>query len=208
MLRIYLTTTEETASVNADGRLSEYRLSKARGKNAPVILAAGLLLDYALKPFSLSERGMEYGENAHGKPFFINRSDIHFSLSHSGKYALCAVSDTEVGADVQKYEDRARVFDIAKKYFTAAEYEYLKTRSEAEFFRLWTRKESLLKALGTGISGGLSQYEILRDEICADGVLYRFSQPCVCENACVTVCARERAAHFEFVTREMLCRMS
>ena len=36
-----------------------------------------------------------------GKPFFSEREDLHFNLSHSGDLALCALDGAPVGADIQ-----------------------------------------------------------------------------------------------------------
>ncbi len=181
--------------------LSDYRLSKSRRVHGEENAAAGLLLDYALRPYGLRERDMRYGENSCGKPYFIDRPDIHFNLSHSGGYAVCAVSDREVGIDVQAYEDFKDVLEIARRYFTAAEYEYVKNANTA-FFPLWTRKESLLKALGTGLSGGLSAYETLRDSVTVGNTEFYFSYFDL--DVAVTVCSPEKASEIVYVTEEML----
>ena len=100
MIKVYITTVSETAFDGAEKRMSEYRRNKTRRrKNGALSLAAGLLLDYALREYGLRERDMEYRENEHGKPFFKN-NNIKFSLSHSGEYAVCAVSDDEFGIDI------------------------------------------------------------------------------------------------------------
>ena len=223
MIKIYITTISETSFDGADKRLSEYRRVKSqRKKSGAASLAAGLLLDYALREYGLCERDMEYVENEHGKPFFKNCPDIKFSLSHSGEYAACAVSggngsstgsgspagngsSADIGIDAEQFGDSKHVLAIAKRYFTANEYEYVKNSSDikAAFFRLWTRKESLLKAIGTGISGGLSAYEVLDDEITVGNTEFYFSEISGYENMSITVCAEERAAKSEFITTQM-----
>ena len=64
-------------------------------------LGAGLLWRYAVE-----KHGVEPEEPVRflqaGKPVFARREDLHFSLSHSGPYAMCAISDHEIGADVQQ----------------------------------------------------------------------------------------------------------
>ena len=206
MVKIYITTMSETIFDGAEERLSEYRRAKARRrKNGAEAKAAGLLLDYALREYGLYERDMEYGENEHGKPFFKNRTDIKFSISHSGEYAVCAVSDREIGVDAEECGDTKNALKIAEHYFTEREYEYVKNSGDTKiaFFRLWTRKESLLKAIGTGISGGLSAYEVLDDEIAVRDTKFCFSEIGGYENAIITVCAQERVTSVEFVTAKM-----
>ena len=206
MIKVYITSVSETGFDGAEERLSEYRRNKARRKRkVEESLAAGLLLDYALRAYGLCERDMEYAKNMHGKPFFKNYPDIKFSLSHSGGYALCAVSDCEAGVDIEKYRDTKTALEIAKRYFTAAEYEYVKNYGDTKqiFFKLWTRKESLLKAIGTGIAGGLSSYEVLDDEITVGDTKFYFSDFDKFENISITVCAREKTSDIEYVTADM-----
>ena len=73
-----------------------------RDADKRLLLGAGLLLDRALRPFGLREQDAEITLGAHGKPYLAGRDDLFFSLSHSGSIALCAVSDRELGADVQE----------------------------------------------------------------------------------------------------------
>ena len=63
-------------------------------------LGTGLVFSHAIRQagFSESELKIAYGEN--GKPYFKNDLDFHFSLSHSGERAMCAVSDEPIGCDV------------------------------------------------------------------------------------------------------------
>ena len=127
-------------------------------------LAASLLLVRAL-----SDEGLEAGEIAlteYGKPCLPQLPDFHFSLSHSGNMALCAVSDEEVGCDIEL----PRGYDpaIARRFFHPAEQEWLFSHPEAEqsgaFFRLWTCKESFVKALGLGLSLGLDSFAVIPGE--------------------------------------------
>ena len=64
-------------------------------------LGTGLVFSHAIRQagFSESELKIAYGEN--GKPYFKNDLDFHFSLSHSGERAMCAVSDEPIGCDVE-----------------------------------------------------------------------------------------------------------
>lgn len=203
MIKVYITTVSEIDFDGARERLSEYRRNKARGKNGNVSLAAGLLLDYALCEYGLCERDMEYAEGEHGKPFFKNHLNIKFSLSHSGEYAVCAVSDKEVGVDAEQYGDTKNILEIAERYFTGREYKHIKNGdAKTTFFGLWTRKESLLKAIGTGIAGGLKTYEVLEDEITVGETEFYFSEIGGYANVSITVCAEEKATDVTFVTKE------
>jgi 4'-phosphopantetheinyl transferase len=121
-------------------------------------LAASLLLVRAL-----SDNGLHADEIAltkYGKPYLPTLPDFHFSLSHSGNVAMCAVSPREIGCDIEA--PRGYDAKIAKRFFHPAEQEWLFSRPEPEqpdvFFRLWTCKESFVKALGLGLSLGLDSF--------------------------------------------------
>ncbi len=94
-----------------------------------------------------------------GKPY-IPHSDIHFSLSHSGHWALLAVSRTALlGVDIEANRRTRDLPGIAEHYFHPQEYALL-SRLPADdqtdyFYRLWTLKEAFFKAIGLGISAGL-----------------------------------------------------
>lgn len=96
-----------------------------------------------------------YGE--HGKPYIAGDRPIYFSLSHSGDYVFLAVSDREVGADIQKCKEIA--FDkTAKHFMTREEYgQWCKETIEAQkelFYQIWAGKEAYLKLTGEGMTAG------------------------------------------------------
>ncbi len=106
-----------------------------------------------------AEVAFQYG--AHGKPFV---DGLHFNVSHSGDYALYAISpDLEVGVDVELPRIR-RTDALARRFFAPGEQERLFALDEparaVAFFKLWTCKEAFLKATGEGLSRSLRSYEI------------------------------------------------
>ena len=52
----------------------------------------------------------------YGKAYISNFENIYFNLSHSGKMVLCAISDREVGVDIE-YIDHEIDLSIAQHYF-------------------------------------------------------------------------------------------
>lgn len=150
--------------------LSPYRQQKIailrheRDKNRS--LAAGLLLDHALAAFGLQERSVEYEIGEWGKPALKYHPEICFSLSHSGAYAICTIGDKPVGNDIERIrEGRLKVAD---RFFAKEELSWLyETEREEEWmqrmFRLWTMKESFVKAIGRGMSLSLQDFVIHMD---------------------------------------------
>lgn len=93
----------------------------------------------------------EFVYNEFGKPSLPNLP-IHFSLSHCKDAVACAVSDHNIGIDVETivpYDP-----DVARRVCTAAELEALERseQKDADFIKLWTMKEAISKYEGMGLS--------------------------------------------------------
>jgi 4'-phosphopantetheinyl transferase len=113
---------------------------------------------------SVSPGKVELTHGSWGKPRLASDSNLRFNLSHSGDLALLAVStDLDVGVDVETLRHDLPVDGLAR-FFTVAERERLLAMRSGEkertFFRWWTRKEAVLKAEGSGLSGGLDRLDI------------------------------------------------
>lgn len=110
-------------------------------------------------------RGLVFVENAWGKPRLARHPTLHFSLSHSGDYAVLAASEAlEVGADIERVRELDHL-DLARRYFHPGEVVAIEGAGEADaqrlaFFRLWTLKEAVVKALGRGLSIPLDSFEL------------------------------------------------
>ena len=89
-----------------------------------------------------------------GKPQFPQGLALHCNLSHSGGWVACVVHSHPVGVDVETIDLVEP--GMMKRIGTPSEQAWLMRQPKPEktraFFRLWTLKESLLKALGTGLS--------------------------------------------------------
>jgi 4'-phosphopantetheinyl transferase len=99
------------------------------------------------------------------KPFISGPVD--FNISHSKDYVICAISENcALGIDIEKIEPQ---FDISDNtgIFTPEEIEHIDNSpsQQAAFFRIWTRKESIIKANGKGLSLPLNKINCLPDEV-------------------------------------------
>lgn len=131
------------------------RIAETKSLNSQIRLAAAeLLLRQAMKEQGYFPDELRYTYNQDGKPYLADNPGLFFSLSHSGEYVMCVLSDSECGCDLQ--EDRMFRIAAAKRFFSHSEYQsILNAASDEEkkdlFFRYWTIRESWFKYLGTGI---------------------------------------------------------
>ena len=87
----------------------------------------------------------------HGKPYMTNYEGIYFNISHCNEAVAVAVSDHEVGIDV---EGRRKFSDgLLQRAFNDEEQAIIHSSddNQKEFACLWTRKEAWFKYTGTGI---------------------------------------------------------
>ena len=89
---------------------------------------------------------------AAGKPVFRGEPELHFNLSHSGNFALCALSDRPVGVDIEAL--RPRRDGLAEYILSPTELEWYHAQGSTTeaLLTLWTRKEALCKYRGTGLT--------------------------------------------------------
>lgn len=85
----------------------------------------------------------------HGKPLLKEFPEIHFNISHCAKAVACIVGDSPVGIDVENTGRRITP-SLVKYTMSEAEQQEILS-SPIAFYRLWTRKEALVKMLGTGL---------------------------------------------------------
>ena len=117
--------------------------------------ADGKIDAWALLERALTDRGLEQMPAVErapgGKPYFPDRPGLCFSLSHSGPWALCALGDGPVGADVETVRPRR---EALLRALSAQELAWFRGRGSRweDFYTLWTLKEARVKHSGTGLT--------------------------------------------------------
>ncbi len=95
--------------------------------------------------------------NEHGKPSMVQCSmfNVQFSISHCHEAVACMVSNVLCGIDVEsvgRYRE-----SVARYSMDAEQMQHISASDDPAlaFIRLWTQKEALLKAVGTGIQDNM-----------------------------------------------------
>jgi len=91
--------------------------------------------------------------NEFKKPYIKNKS-IYFSISHSSSLSLIAISDNEVGADIEELINYDNLDKLASKILSTKELNeyYIALDKQSFLTRKWTIKEAYYKMKSTGIS--------------------------------------------------------
>ena len=142
-----------------EGRLERIEKSQSTADKLR-LMGSGLMINFIKTKYFVDS---DVTTDKHGKPYFVN-SDLKFNLSHSGRYVVAAVSDYEIGIDIQK--KKADKHRIAEKNFLQGECSYINAGANDEerhqrFCEVWTLKEAYLKNIGMGLRKPLNSFEIV-----------------------------------------------
>lgn len=99
--------------------------------------------------------------DAHGRPR-LDLPGLDAGWSHSGEGLLVVLGrGLQVGVDLERLRPRPKALALARRFFAAAEADWLAGLPGAErepaFIRLWCAKEAVLKAHGRGLAFGLAR---------------------------------------------------
>ncbi len=152
--------------------LQQAALRKKQWIDRQLSIGGKLLLVEVLKLLgkeNISLNDLKY--NAHHRPYF--ETGIDFNIAHSGSMVVCcATTGGQIGIDIEQIKS----IDLADytDYFTPNEWGIINSYPDKfeGFYDFWTRKEAVLKAIGTGFHTPLSSVDVADDTIKYDGILY------------------------------------
>ncbi|KAG0227359.1 4'-phosphopantetheinyl transferase superfamily [Mortierella sp. GBAus27b] len=133
---------------------------------------------------------LQFARSEANKPILVKPEhlrDVSFNISHHGEWVILAGdasvgSPIRVGVDVMDFQDQdpGQSFDAFssefREQFTPGEMAYMKSAPHdpdapassknqlKRFYRMWCLKESVVKALGTGIDYNLQSFEFIAQE--------------------------------------------
>jgi 4'-phosphopantetheinyl transferase len=131
-------------------RLTRYQMASDRQRST---VAAALLRQVAGRRLGVAagqlriDRSCPECDQPHGKPTVRDAADLHVSVSHSAELVAVAVTEAApIGVDVEFMAERDYT-GLARGFLGAGEH----VDGADSFYRLWTRKEALVKATGDGL---------------------------------------------------------
>jgi 4'-phosphopantetheinyl transferase len=154
---------QETLDASERQRAGRYRLQADRERF--------VCTRYALRNVLAAYTGCEpaalrFHKGARGKLFLAAHPGVSFNVSHSGGHGLIAVSERRsVGVDIERVDSGFDWHAIAHLVCSAQEQRAIEEdaspdRQRMHFYRVWTAKEALVKALGLGIGDDLASIGI------------------------------------------------
>jgi 4'-phosphopantetheinyl transferase len=153
-----------TLTVDERNRSARFRFERDRQR---FIVARGVLRDLLGRYLQTQPSQISFVYNAFGKPDlgseFANR--LTFNLSHSAGLAVIAIATaSDVGIDLEYIRAESDYADIARRFFSAGEVDYLialPSHLYADgFFSCWTKKEAYVKACGEGLTMPLNSFSV------------------------------------------------
>lgn len=119
------------------------------------------ILANILKQFHKIENCPEILTDDMGKPY-LSGNPVYFNVSHSGDYLALAVSKHPVGIDLQKV--RPVKEGMYRKVVQPEEESLIREAGNQDFIRLWTLKESFVKAEGKGLRIPMKSYYFIKEK--------------------------------------------
>jgi 4'-phosphopantetheinyl transferase len=152
---------ESALSADESDRATRFRFPKGKDR---YIVAHGCLRQILAHYLGGEPDRLTFSTSEYGKPA-LNSHELEFNLSHSGDFALVAVTrGRKVGVDVERIRTDVDLERLASRFFSTSEVsELVALPSEQRvigFFDGWTRKEAYIKAQGLGLSLSLNSFDV------------------------------------------------
>jgi 4'-phosphopantetheinyl transferase len=133
-------------------RAERFRFARDRRR---FVVRRGLLREHLGRVVAEAPERLVFTVGPWGKPALRDHR-CRFSLSHSHERMALAISDVEVGCDIERIDEELDWGPIAAEMFEVTDLNELAllepTEARAAFFRCWTRMEAHLKAEGHGFT--------------------------------------------------------
>ena len=146
-------------------KLKKDKINKLKNYDSKIRSIIGeMLLKELLVKNNVSYNSLDYYINEYGKPY-LKDNNIFFNISHSFDYVITAISNNEIGIDIEKV--RETPLKTINQFATEKEKEYIlssKKNIEERIFKIFTLKEAYFKRLGTNLNNILEVEFIIKND--------------------------------------------
>lgn len=165
-----ITHLQDTLSIEESQRATRFKFPHLQQR---FIAAKGILRILLGKYLNQLPGSIKFSYGSYGKPELdpqlFSTSSLQFNQSDSKSFALYAFTKQHpIGVDIECIRTDIEAFSLAKRFFSPSEIVALKNQPAEQqitaFFRIWTRKEAFIKAVGEGLSFPLNEFEVNLDE--------------------------------------------
>lgn len=156
-------TCHEWLAASEKERANQFKVSTSR--NQHIVgrgMARRLLSDSQISPGAI-----DFDLLPHGKPVVAAPEQARrpFNVAHTDGLVMCGISrqaDIQLGVDVERFGRRTDP-ELAQRFFSRPEVALLDNCKNEEhrrdlFLKIWTLKESFIKAIGTGMHTPLADF--------------------------------------------------
>ena len=130
------------------------------------IISRSFLKILLAEKIGIKANEVQIEKDSFDKPYLPSYPNLYFNLSHSGDYILIIIGDKKVGIDIEKINYTQNFSDILPTIFSKYEIDELLISSNKTltFYKFWTRKEAILKAIGKGMNEDLKSITVTDGE--------------------------------------------
>jgi 4'-phosphopantetheinyl transferase len=173
-------------------KLRKEALLKWQWIDRQLSIVGKLLLGEVLRKFGLEQLTLnDLKSDTHHRPYF--EGNIDFNISHSGNLVICCGTDkgkTGIDAEQVKAIDLEEYTD----YFTTNEWSRIRGTIDPShgFFDFWTRKEAVLKAIGTGFHTPLSSVDVANETLIHNNTTYYIQKIDLHDDYCCNIAITQK----------------
>jgi len=150
---------EALLSIDERERAKRFRFPHHRQRFA---VARAVLRIFLGRHLGLAPASVDIRYGLNGKPYV--EGELRFNLSHSGELAVYALSNIELGVDVEQLRPVPDFKELAARYLHDDD-----CPNEHTFLRLWTRREAAVKMTGEGIGADIVLRAVIQEFVPAPG---------------------------------------
>lgn len=168
----------EAAAVLTDEELERYRAYRTNVKRKEFLLGRLMMKSLLGWKYGIPPLAVKLSKNSFGKPAYPG--EWQFNLSHANGVVACALArHRRVGIDLEFMD--ASNLNLVGHICSGEEQDYMRANSGEElraFYEIWTKKEALIKAAGTGFTMNPKEIRIALGTERGNRDGWLFMEPC------------------------------